>query len=152
MAAQHYYHAGPAMSATNRCVKVASNSTSASSLTPCKEGYKRNPVTNRCVKIADTNSADAKKKLTPCKDGYERNPETNRCVKKKAVSGGTNSSKTDNAKYPVKTSTGQAKSTSTTTLIIALIATTAVALGILAWQYRQEIKQAYDKLRHRGTK
>ena len=40
----------------------------------------------------------------------------------------------------------------TTTLIIALIATTAVALGILAWQYRQEIKQAYDKLRHRGTK
>ena len=138
---------------TNRCVKVASSSTSStSSLTPCKEGYKRNPVTNRCVKIADTNSADAKKKLTPCKDGYERNPETNRCVKKKAVSGGTNSTKTDNAKYPVKTSTDQAKSTSTTTLIIALIATTAVALGILAWQYRQEIKQAYDKLRHRGTK
>ena len=139
--------------ATNRCIKVASSSTTGTgSLTPCKEGYKRNPVTNRCVKIADTNSASTKNKLTPCKDGYERNPTTNRCVKKKAVSGGTNSTKTDNAKYPVKTSTDQAKSTSTATLIIALIATTAVALGILAWQYRQEIKRAYDKLRHRGTK
>ncbi len=117
------------------------------SLKPCPEGYERNPETHRCRKVQSDDDD-----LPDCPDGYERNPETNRCVKKKAVSGGTNSAKTDNAKYPVKASTDQAKSTSTTTLIIALIATTAVALGILAWQYRQEIKQAYDKLRHRGTK
>lgn len=127
--------------ATNRCVKKSTNIAS-SALTPCKEGYTRNPATNRCIKIA---SAD--KELTPCKEGYERNPETNRCVKKKSAGAGQ-SSQDDAAKYPVDSGAPSAdnQSTSTISLIIAIAAVIVVSLGILIWQYRQEISRWWHKL------
>lgn len=127
--------------ATNRCIKQATDS--ASALTPCREGYVRNPATNRCIK-----ATTEEKQLTPCKEGYERNPETNRCVKKKTID--NNDDEDADAKYPVTDAANSSdEANSTTSLLIVIGIIVVVSIGILLWQYRQELGRSWQRLSNR---
>lgn len=111
---------------TNRCRKI----TTASSLTPCKDGQYRSEETNRCRSI-ETASAQ----LVPCKEGQERSPETNRCRK-------AESSTVPKAGYAVQSVQDGAAS------FIgwwALGGVGVLALGYAGWEWRYEIVAAYRR-------
>lgn len=118
--------------ATGRCKLL---SAAGSSPTPCKANQVRNPETNRC-RLASA----ATKGPTPCKEGQERNPETNRCRKIIQMSEAGHGvlgvqSKPDTAL--------QWYYWATIILIVILI----LAYGV--WEWRQELRDLWNRLRAR---
>lgn len=110
---------------TNRCRKIA---TTSSTTTPCEPGQERNPLTNRCRKIASSTST-----TTACAEGQERNPETNRCRK---VAGASTS------KASPDDTAGKANQN-----YRILIAVLILIAGYALYEYRQDIRSNFNKLR-----
>ena len=119
---------------TNRCRKLASSSTS--TLKPCAPHQIRNPATNRCKSTSSATSS-----LKPCQPGYERNPATNRCRKS---AGSVLASTAPYAVEPLQES-GKA-------LVSwwALGGVMMAGLGVVGWQWRNEIRQWVGRLAERA--
>jgi len=119
--------------ATGRCRMITT--AKQSTLTPCKPGQERNSVTNRCRTVAST----ATETLQPCAAGQERNPETNRCRKIPTVVSTPHIE--DKQSPPV---------TDPKWWFIGLIIAGLLGYGIYEW--RHEIRKAWQKLKHTFTK
>ena len=120
-------------SQTNRCRAVVST---ASALTPCKSGQTRNPATNRCRSSAATNT------LKPCATNQIRNPETNRC---KLDASSSNTLGVTDVK---DVATGPVASNPRWWLAGAAV---LAATGYGAYEWRQEIKTRFGRLKDRFT-
>jgi hypothetical protein len=116
---------------TNRCRAVATASTTT---TACKAGQERNPETNRCRNIAAGSTAKA------CPEGQERNPDTNRCRKIVAAGSGKDGSGlagvTDVAASEIQ------KNKPYWAIAGAVL---LAAIGYAIYEWRQEIKQLWNK-------
>lgn len=109
---------------TNRCRKIAASATATA---VCAPGQERNPETNRCRKIqVATTSA-------PCPEGQERNPETNRCRKVAAATAKVS---------PEDMQKGGGKQN-----YIILAAVLMLIAGYAAYEYRQDIRNNFSKMR-----
>ena len=113
---------------TGNCVK---ETTADTTLEACPAGKYRNPLTNRCKSYASTTTA---KELKPCAEGYERNPETNRCRKVKTNTG---------ADYAIREDSFEEKSNFVA--IWAIVGVSAVGVGYILFQYRNEIFKLFRK-------
>ena len=120
---------------TGRCKLIAA---AESTQTPCKEGQERNAETNRCRSIAAAQSTQA-----PCKEGQERNPETNRC---------RNIVKMSSADHAVKGVQTQAGNQPSWYYIGAIALIIAAILAYAVWEWRQELKDVWLRLRRRFAK
>lgn len=119
---------------TNRCRSIVSV---ASSLTPCKPGQTRNPATNRCRSTASATTA-----YKPCAPNQERNPETNRC--RLAASAGN----TLGIAEVKDVATGPVASNPRWWLAGAAV---LGAIGYGAYEWRQEIKGLFGRLKQRSS-
>jgi hypothetical protein len=116
---------------TNRCRTVAAASTTT---TACKAGQERNPETNRCRNVAAASTAKA------CPTGQERNPDTNRCRKIAAAGSGKDGSGLASV---TDVAANQVQKNKPYWLIAAAVLLAAIGYSIYEW--RQEIKQFWNK-------
>lgn len=117
---------------TGRCKLIAS-SVSVTTPTPCKEGQERNPETNRCRSIASAATMPA-----PCKEDQERNPETGRC---RAIT------KMTNADYKVLGAQVAANNQPRWYYWLAILIIIGLVLGYAVWEWREELRSAWGRLR-----
>lgn len=118
-------------SETGRCKLV---STAPSSVIACKAGQERNPETNRCRSIASATKAPA-----PCKEGQERSVETNRC---RAIV------KMSNADYKVQAVQHDADNQPSWYYWAAMAGVVALVLGYAVWEWREELRTGWVRLRN----
>ena len=112
---------------TGRCKKIEDEAEEKT----CKEGYYLNEETGRCKKIAVVEEKT-------CEEGYYLNEETGRCKKVVENTG---------AKYELKEEAFEEDSSFVA--LYAVLSVVGVGVVYVVWEFRQEIKKIFKRLKRR---